>query len=75
LIIVPALSLPRHNGTSAAGMSMLERVRALKGWLGIHLGARETHWDKVAEFIATSYCLIAPRRLARQITRPPSFEC
>jgi predicted DNA-binding protein (MmcQ/YjbR family) len=42
-----------------------------KGWIGIRLD-RGTGWDEVAELIATSYCLIAPKRLARQVTEPPS---
>jgi predicted DNA-binding protein (MmcQ/YjbR family) len=46
-----------------------------KGWLGIDLGGRETHWDEVAELIATSYCLIAPKRLAKQVTSPPQLDC
>jgi hypothetical protein len=46
-----------------------------KGWLGIHLLVDpESHWDEVAELIATSYCLIAPKRLAEQITSPPPLE-
>jgi hypothetical protein len=28
----------------------------------------------VAELIATGYCLIAPKRLAAQVTAPPSLE-
>jgi predicted DNA-binding protein (MmcQ/YjbR family) len=43
-----------------------------KGWVGVRLD-RRTDWDEVAELIATSYCLIAPKRLARQITTPPGF--
>jgi predicted DNA-binding protein (MmcQ/YjbR family) len=45
-----------------------------KGWLGIHLADRVTDWDEVAELIATSYCLIAPKRLAERITSPPPVE-
>jgi predicted DNA-binding protein (MmcQ/YjbR family) len=41
-----------------------------KGWVGVSL-ERNTDWDEVAELIATSYCLIAPKRLARQVTAPP----
>jgi predicted DNA-binding protein (MmcQ/YjbR family) len=43
-----------------------------KGWVGVRLD-RRTDWDEVAELIATSYCLIAPKRLARQVTTPPGF--
>src|SRR4029453_762058 len=41
-----------------------------KGWIGVGLD-RNTDWDEVAELIATSYCLIAPKRLGRQGTAPP----
>jgi predicted DNA-binding protein (MmcQ/YjbR family) len=43
-----------------------------KGWVGIHVDRSETDWEEVAELIATSYCLIAPKRLAREVTAPPS---
>jgi predicted DNA-binding protein (MmcQ/YjbR family) len=43
-----------------------------KGWVGVRLD-RRTDWDEVAELIATSYCLIAPKRLARQVTTPPGL--
>jgi predicted DNA-binding protein (MmcQ/YjbR family) len=42
-----------------------------KGWVGVRLGP-QTDWEELAELIATSYCLIAPKRLARQVTDPPS---
>jgi predicted DNA-binding protein (MmcQ/YjbR family) len=43
-----------------------------KGWLGIRLDNARTDWEEVAELIATSYHLIAPKRLADKVTRPPS---
>jgi predicted DNA-binding protein (MmcQ/YjbR family) len=42
-----------------------------KGWVGVNLG-RSTDWEEVAELIATAYCLIAPKRLAENVTAPPS---
>jgi predicted DNA-binding protein (MmcQ/YjbR family) len=45
-----------------------------KGWLGITLDDARTDWDEVAELIATSYCLIAPKRLAQQVTSPPPLD-
>ena len=42
-----------------------------KGWVGIRLDRPGTPWDEVGELIATSYCLIAPRRLADRVTAPP----
>jgi predicted DNA-binding protein (MmcQ/YjbR family) len=44
-----------------------------KGWVGVQLDGPRVDWDEVAELIATSYCLIAPKRLAKQVTRPPSL--
>jgi len=44
-----------------------------KGWIGIQLGDR-TDWVEVAELIATSYCLTAPKRLAKGVTAPPSLD-
>lgn len=43
-----------------------------KGWVGVQLDDR-TDWVEVAELIATSYCLIAPKRLADTVTEPPSL--
>src|SRR3954463_4231630 len=43
-----------------------------KGWIGVRLD-RGPDWEEVAELIATSYCLIAPKRLAEQVTTPPSL--
>jgi predicted DNA-binding protein (MmcQ/YjbR family) len=45
-----------------------------KGWVGMNLDGRSTDWEEVAELIATSYCLIAPKRLARQVTVPPPSD-
>jgi predicted DNA-binding protein (MmcQ/YjbR family) len=45
-----------------------------KGWVGMQLDDSTPDWEEVAELIATSYCLIAPTRLARQVTTPPSLD-
>lgn len=45
-----------------------------RGWVGMNLAARGTDWEEAAELIATSYCLIAPKRLADQVTSPPSLD-
>ena len=42
-----------------------------KGWLGIQTGEARVSWEEIAELIATSYCLVAPKRLAAQVTEPP----
>jgi predicted DNA-binding protein (MmcQ/YjbR family) len=44
-----------------------------KGWVGMELDER-TDWQEVAELVATSYCLIAPKRLAEKVTTPPSLD-
>jgi predicted DNA-binding protein (MmcQ/YjbR family) len=45
-----------------------------KGWVGVRADHPRTSWEEVAELIATSYCLIAPKRLARMVVTPPSLE-
>ena len=35
-----------------------------KGWVGVHLDSRELDWDELADLIADSYRLIAPKRLS-----------
>lgn len=45
-----------------------------KGWVGVHLDRPKTDWEEVAELIATSYCLIAPKRLSSEVTSPPSLD-
>jgi predicted DNA-binding protein (MmcQ/YjbR family) len=45
-----------------------------KGWVGINLDHPRIDWEEIAELIATGYCLIAPKRLARQVTSPPTLS-
>jgi predicted DNA-binding protein (MmcQ/YjbR family) len=45
-----------------------------KGWLGIRPGDPRTDWEEIAELIATSYCLVAPKRLAARVTSPPTLH-
>jgi predicted DNA-binding protein (MmcQ/YjbR family) len=45
-----------------------------KGWIGVQLDGGGVDWEEVAELIATSYCLIAPKRLADRVTSPPSLS-
>ena len=41
------------------------------GWVGVRLDLREPpDWDELAEMIAESYCLTAPKRLAAQVGPP-----
>jgi predicted DNA-binding protein (MmcQ/YjbR family) len=52
----------------------LPRYVGSKGWVGIRLDHARTNWDEVAELIAISYQLIAPKRLAQKVARPPSLD-
>jgi predicted DNA-binding protein (MmcQ/YjbR family) len=45
-----------------------------KGWVGKVCEHPDTDWQEVAELIATSYCLVAPRRLAARVTSPPPLD-
>jgi predicted DNA-binding protein (MmcQ/YjbR family) len=42
-----------------------------KGWIGVRTDDPSADWEEIAELIATSYCLIAPKRLAAAVTQPP----
>jgi len=39
--------------------------------VGMHLAA-DTDWSEVAELVTDSYCLLAPKKLARLVFRPPT---
>jgi hypothetical protein len=42
-----------------------------KGWVGVWLSRPAgIDWDEVEELILESYCLIAPKKLADQVTSP-----
>ena len=43
-----------------------------KGWVGLDLGAAPVDWDEVAQLVADSYRLIAPKRLAA--AAPSAFD-
>jgi predicted DNA-binding protein (MmcQ/YjbR family) len=45
-----------------------------KGWVGIRANHPQAGWGEVAELIAISYCLTAPKRLAQTVTTPPSLD-
>lgn len=46
----------------------------VRGWIGIELEHPQTDWRQVAELVATAYCLVAPKRLSRLVTMPPSSD-
>jgi phosphoribosylglycinamide formyltransferase-1 len=44
-----------------------------KGWVGLRLDRGEVDWEEVAELVAASYCLVAPKKLAQEgLRRPPT---
>ncbi len=45
-----------------------------KGWIGVRSDDSQADWQEIAELIATSYCLIAPKRLAQRVTQPPPIH-
>lgn len=42
------------------------------GIVGMFVDADTTDWEEVSELVTESYCLLAPRRLAAQVARPPA---
>lgn len=40
-----------------------------RGWIAARLAIPETDWDEIADLVIDSYCLIAPKRLAGQVSR------
>lgn len=38
------------------------------GWIVLEFATAKVDWQEVRELITTSYCLIAPKTLARQVT-------
>jgi len=85
-IVRPAFTLGGSGGGIARSPAELEALLVqgerffvppyvgTKGWVGIRTEHPRTDWEEVAELIATSYCLTAPKRLAEQVTRPPTLE-
>jgi predicted DNA-binding protein (MmcQ/YjbR family) len=39
------------------------------GWVGLRLEG-VVDWDEVTELVTTSFCLVAPKRVARQVRQP-----
>lgn len=40
-----------------------------KGWIAARLAIPGTDWKEITDLVLDSYCLIAPKRLAREATR------
>lgn len=45
------------------------RYLARGGWVTLDLTTQPIDWDEIGELIHTSYCLIAPKKLAAQVAR------
>jgi predicted DNA-binding protein (MmcQ/YjbR family) len=43
-----------------------------KGWVGVRCDGSRVDWEEIAELLATGYCLVAPKRLAATVTKPPT---
>jgi predicted DNA-binding protein (MmcQ/YjbR family) len=39
-----------------------------KGWIGVDLASKLVNWVELADLMRESYCLIAPKKLAAQVT-------
>ena len=48
----------------------LPRYVGKRGWVGLRLDLQDVDWGEVAELVADSYRLVAPRRLAGLVDRP-----
>ena len=50
----------------------LPRYVGKRGWVGLRLDLQDVDWGEVAELVADSYRLVAPRRLAGLVGQPPA---
>jgi phosphoribosylglycinamide formyltransferase-1 len=48
----------------------LPRYVGSRGWVALRLDRQDVDWGEVAELVADSYRLVAPRRLARLVDQP-----
>jgi predicted DNA-binding protein (MmcQ/YjbR family) len=73
-LTVKADPVEREILLAQGGLFYMPPYVGTKGWLGIRSDHPKTDWEEVAELIATSYCLVAPKRLGREVTSPPSLD-
>ena len=73
-ITLKADSIEREGLLAQGAPFFVPRYVGDKGWVGILSEHPRTDWEEVAELIATSYCLVAPRRLAARVTSPPPLD-
>jgi predicted DNA-binding protein (MmcQ/YjbR family) len=68
---VKADPLERETLLDAGDPYFLPAYVGHKGWIGVRTDDPGATWEELAELIATSYCLVAPKRLAAEVTEPP----
>jgi hypothetical protein len=74
IIAVTGKVLPGDNKALAAAQPdrfYLPAYIGPKGWVALRLDVGAVDWEEVAELVATSYRLIAPRRLAALVAETP----
>ncbi len=70
IVSVACKALPGDNTALAAaqpGRFYLPAYIGPRGWTALRLDAGEIDWEEVAELIAGSYRLVAPKSLLRQV--------
>jgi phosphoribosylglycinamide formyltransferase-1 len=50
----------------------LPRYVGSRGWVGLRLDLQDVDWGEVAELVADSYRLVAPKRLAALVGQSPA---
>jgi len=71
IVAVTCKVLPGDNEALAAAQSKRFYLPAYigpRGWVALRLDVGKTDWDEVRELMLTSYALVAPKRLAEQVS-------
>ncbi len=71
IVSIACKVLPGDNAALAAGQPArfyLPAYIGSRGWVALRLDAGKVDWEEVAELVTTSYQLVAPKRLASQVT-------
>jgi phosphoribosylglycinamide formyltransferase-1 len=74
IVAVSCKVLPGDNkalATSQPDRFYLPAYMAHNGWVALRLDAGEIDWEEVAELVACSYHLVAPKRLAALVKVEP----
>lgn len=81
IVAVCCRAAPGENEARVAadpGRFYLPAYIGARGWVGLRLDLGAIDWAEVAEMVAYSYRLVAPKRLAALLTAPsaggPAFE-